>query len=530
VDRFDLLTGGSRTALPRHRTLHALIDWSHDLLLEPERVLLRRLSVFAGGWTLKAAEAVCVGKGVEADNVLDLMTQLVNKSLILVEREQGQEARYGMLETIRQYTREKLLEAGGSENIRDKHLAYFVKLAEQAEPELYHANQLLWLNKLDEEFDNLRKALDWALTTNVMSGLRMTTMLEQFWRARGYVHELENWLWQLLERHDTKDSLHVRAMTIYCTITSDLTQARIVAEKSLQLARILSDKQVEALSLMALGVVISNQGNLKEGMPLVEQSLTLYHALGNKFGQAYATGWLGNNNNDLEHSKAYIMESLRLYRELGYLWGIAVCLGELAEKTIWEGDFSSPAQWLEEARTIYRQLGAHWAEARVLHNHGELTFWQGDYLQACTYFEAAIVLDERIGNHSNIYWSRVRLSYALLRQGNILKAKDTFHLCTQQFQRVNSLIGFVYAVEGLASLHVSQNQPEHAARLFAWADATREGIGDMRPKLEQIDVNRDMAACLLKMGEVEFAVARAEGRAMTFEQAADYALETEPSA
>jgi tetratricopeptide (TPR) repeat protein len=509
--------------LPRHQTLRASMDWSWNLLSDSERTLLRRLSVFAGGWTLEAAEEICSTAGIEAHLVLDVLSYLVNRSLVVVEL-RNEEPRYRLLETVRQYAREKLFEAGDNEIIRHKHLAYFVKFAEQAEHELYRANQLFWLNKLDDEIDNLRMALEWALITNVRAGLQITTMLEQFWRARGYLHELEDWLWQLLERHDKKDSLHVRAMTLYCTVTPDLTQARIVAEQGLQLARILSDKQVEAHSLMALGAVITNQGNLKVGMPLVEQALTLHQALGNKFGQAYATGWLGNNNNDLKRSKAYIMESLRLYRELGYLWGIAVCLGELAEKTIWEGDFSSPTQWLEEARTIYRQLGAPWAEARVLHNYGELTFSQGDYSQACMYYEEAIKVDEQVGNSTNALWSGVRLSYVLLRQGDILKAKDTFHLCTQQFQRVNNLIGVVYAIEGLASLHVNQNQPDRAARLFAWADATRENIGDMRPKLEQADVDRDIAACLLKMGEAAFADEYDEGRKMTLDEAVSYAL------
>src|SRR4030095_15566074 len=150
-DRFRLLTGGARTSLPRQQTLRALIDWSYDILTENERLLLRRLSVFAGGWTLEAAEEVCVGQNdILSYDVLDLLTQLVNKSLVVViaEGSQSGETRYRLLETIRQYAREKLLEAGGGESIRDKHLAYFVKLVEQAEPELYHSNQLFWMNTL----------------------------------------------------------------------------------------------------------------------------------------------------------------------------------------------------------------------------------------------------------------------------------------------------------------------------------------------------------------------------------------------
>ena len=172
-DRFRLLTGGARTALPRQQTLRALIDWSYDLLTENERLLLRRLSVFAGGWILDATEEVCSGDGMETYDVLDSLTQLVNKSLVVVmEHSQGGETRFRMLETIRQYAREKLLEVRGSEIVRQRHLAYFVKLAERAEPELPRSNQVFWLNKLDDEIDNFRMAIEWALVNDVESGLR----------------------------------------------------------------------------------------------------------------------------------------------------------------------------------------------------------------------------------------------------------------------------------------------------------------------------------------------------------------------
>ena len=197
-DRFRLLTGGARTALPRQQTLRALIDWSYGLLSENERLLLRRLSVFAGGWTLEAAEEVGSGDGIEPDEVLDLLTQLVNKSLVIVmEQSPSGETRYRLLETIRQYAREKLLEAGGGEVVRHRHLAYLVKLVEQAEPELYRSQQVRWSNRLEDEIDNLRMALEWALATNVESGLRIAAFPWRFWQARGYLQEMGEWLAQL---------------------------------------------------------------------------------------------------------------------------------------------------------------------------------------------------------------------------------------------------------------------------------------------------------------------------------------------
>lgn len=524
-DRFRLLTGGARTAVPRQQTLRALIDWSYDLLSENERLLLRRLSVFAGGWTLEAVEEICIGPDdICSYDVLDLLTQLVNKSLVVVvEHSRSGEARYRMLETIRQYARAKLLEVGRDEIVRKRHLAYFVKLAEQAEPELYRSNQVFWLNKLDDEIDNLRTALELALATDTESGLRIAAFPRQFWQARSYTQEAGKWLAQLLEHYDKGDSLRVQALITYSLCIDDNTQSRIVAEQSLQIARVLSDKLSEAHSLLNLGLAISRQGYLGEGSPYVEQSLSLFQALGDKLGQAEATFLLSRNHNDLEHSKALVVESLRLYRQLGHLWGIATSLKELAFRAIRRGDFSLPLQWLEEARGLYRQLGDQGGEASVLEYHGTLAFWTGDYQQAFSYYEQSIVLNEEIGDYNND-WARVNMAYTRLRQGNIAKAIDMFELCIQHFQKANTVIGLVYTLEGYASLYVNQDQPERAAQLFAWADGIREKIDDRRPPLEQASVDKDLEVIHSKVSDAEFAKLSAEGRGMTTEQAIAFAL------
>ena len=390
-DRFRLLTGGARTALPRQQTLRALIDWSYDILSDNERLLLRRLSVFAGGWTLEAVEQVCSGDGIEAYDVLDLLTQLVNKSLVVViEHSQSSETRYRMLETIRQYAREKLLEAGGSEIIRQQHLNYFTKLAEQAEPELYRSDQLRWLNRLDDELDNLRRALEWALATDVESGLRIAALPWRFWHARSYFREIGEWLAGLLEHYNAVDSLHVQALAIYsfCIVRQgNFPETLKIAEQSLQMARALSDRQLEAFCLSFLGLFTILQGSVGEGAPFLEQSLAIYRALGDKIGQANALEWLSNDHNDIERAADFSRESLRLYRELGHLSGMIGSLTSLARLTVWRWDFSSPAPWLEEAISISRQLGDQSSEEEPLMLFGILAYWQGDYGQANAYLK-----------------------------------------------------------------------------------------------------------------------------------------------
>jgi predicted ATPase/class 3 adenylate cyclase len=332
-DRFRLLTGGARTALPRQQTLRALIDWSYDLILENERLLLCRLSVFAGGWALEAAEEVCAGNGIESYEILDLLSQLVNKSLVVVQDSQSGETRYRMLETIRQYAREKLLEVGGGEIIRDRHLAYFVKLAVQAEPELHYSNQVFWLNRLDEEIDNFRMAIEWALTKDVEAGLRIAAIPWRFWLGRGYFQEVGAWLQSLLEQYKMIDALHAQALAIHSSCIfrqGNFPEAVRLAKQSVEMARTVSDQRTEALSLAFLGVTMTIQGNMAEGGPLLEQALAIYRSLGDKIGQAGTTEWLSANNKDMERALAYAQESVALAREMGDLSGLVPRLCMLA--------------------------------------------------------------------------------------------------------------------------------------------------------------------------------------------------------
>jgi predicted ATPase/class 3 adenylate cyclase len=537
-DRFRLLTGGARTALPRQQTLRALIDWSYDILTENERLLLQRLSVFAGGWTLEAAEEVCAsletGESVSKDSmsrydVLELLTQLVNKSLVVVmEGSQSGETRYRMLETIRQYAREKLLEAGDSEIIRQRHLAFYAQLAERAEPELHYSNQVFWLNRLDEEIDNFRMAIEWALINDVEAGLQIAATPWRFWLGRGYFQEVGAWLQSLLEQYKTTDTLHAQALAIHSSCIfrqGNFPEAVRLAKQSLEMARTVSDQRTEALSLAFLGVTMTIQGNMAEGGPLLEQALAIYRSLGDKIGQAGATEWLSANNKDMERALAYAQESLALAREMGDLSGLVPRLCMLARLTYWMGDLTSPSAWLEEALSISRQLNDRSAEAYAVSTYGNFAYWLGNYPQAIAYHEEAIKLNEKIGDHYQNLWAKVNMAHAVLRQGDIQKARALFADNIQSTQKANLTIALVYTVEGLASLSVNQSQPEHAAQLFAWADAMRDTIGDHRPPVEQTSIERDLAVIHSKLNDEEYSKFYTEGSTMTTEQAIALALE-----
>jgi Predicted ATPase len=527
-DRFRLLTGGARTSMPRQQTLRALIDWSYDLLSKNERLLLCRLSVFAGGWALEAAEEICAGDGIESYEILDLLSQLVNKSLVVVQDSQSGETRYRMLETLRQYTREKLLEVGDGEMIRDRHLAYFVKLAVQAEPELHYSNQVFWLNKLDDEIDNFRMGIEWALGNDVEAGLRIAAIPWRFWLGRGYFQEVGTWLQSLLEQHKTTDALHAQALAIHSSCIfrqGNFPEAVRLAKQSLEIARTVSDPRTEALSLAFLGVTMAIQGNMAEGGPLLEQALAIYRSLGDKIGQAGTTELLSANNKDMERALAYALESVALAREMGDLSGLVPRLCMLARLTFWTGDLKSPSAWLEEALSISRQLNDRSAEAYTISTYGNFAYWQGNYPQAIAYHEEAIRLNEKIGDHYQNLWAQVNKAYAVLRQGDIQKARALFADNIQSTQKASLTIALVYTVEGLASLSVSRGQLERAARLFAWADARRDEIGDHRPPIEQASVERDLAIVQSTLNEATLEKHSREGRAMSTEQAIALALE-----
>ena len=271
-DRFRLLTGGSRTAVARQRTLKAAVDWSYDLLSDSERRLLRRLSVFAGGWTLEAAENVSSGEGVESEEVLEVLSRLVNKSLVNAGNDIGESRRYRFLETVRQYRRERLLRSGEAERLRDRHLAFFHELVERAEPELTKAGQVSWLNRLHREHDNLRSALEWCLAAPGRGdqALELAAGLFWFWLKRGYFREGQEYLERaLLASARTPSVLRAKALMSLGSLTffqGDFVRARVLLEESVTLGRAAGDWPGVGFSLGMMAVAALEFGDIAEGV------------------------------------------------------------------------------------------------------------------------------------------------------------------------------------------------------------------------------------------------------------------------
>jgi tetratricopeptide (TPR) repeat protein len=402
-----------------------------------------------------------------------------------------------------------------------------MNLVERAEPELYRSHQVFWFKKLDDELDNFRKALDWALATDVSAGLRIAAVPWQFWQKRNYLQELGDWLSRLLGRYPASDSLRALALVAYCAYImryGDYVESRKAVEEGLHLARSISDRQTEALGLLYLGATFQDE-HMQQGVPFLKQSLALYRTLEDRIGQATALFWLSwiYGRNDWEDPKPLLSESLQLHRDLGNLDGIADCLSELATLAIWAGDFSSPLPWLEEARKLYHDLGNQSDEADVIVSFGTIAYGQGNYQKARAYFEESLRLYGRIGVWWSVYAS-VGLAYVDLRQGNIEQARPGFEKVIRQAYKENHIDVLVWAAEGIASLQVNQREFECATRLFAWVDAMREKLAS-RAFIEQKFYEIDMAVLHAQLDQAEFARLSEEGRAMTLEQAVARALE-----
>jgi non-specific serine/threonine protein kinase len=372
-DRFRLLTGGSRTALPRQQTLRALIDWSYRLLSEPERILLRRLSVFAGGWTLDAAEAVCAGDGLERAGILELLLQLVDKSLVQAEPK-GEEERYRLLETLRQYAHEELLSREEAEQVRRRHFRHFLALTEEAEPALTGAASADWLKRLGADHDNLRTALDWGLGSGESAAtLQMAAALGLMWVYIGQVTEGREWIERgLATAGGLPDIVRARALGAMAELAwgqSDFEFAIRASEESLNLCREFEDVQGMARALCIQGQAGLYRSEYERASDLLQRSSDLSREAGSKYHLGMALMLLGvtaSNQGDYARAVAFCEEALALQREIGNRWGMVGSLGTLATVAHRRKDFGQATELLRECLHLTNDLGATFALAHNL--------------------------------------------------------------------------------------------------------------------------------------------------------------------
>ncbi|HET9001388.1 MAG TPA: adenylate/guanylate cyclase domain-containing protein, partial [bacterium] len=409
-DSFRLLTGGSRTGLPRQQTLRAAMDWSYDLLSDQERGVLRRLSVFAGGWTLEAAEAVCAAESVEAADVLDLITQLVDKSLVVAET-QGGEARYRLLETVRQYGRTRLAEAGEATGVAIRHRDWFLQHAERAEPEFFGPEQRTWLDRLETEHDNLRVALEWskAEPAGAEAILRLAGALTWFWFIRGHWREGRRWLESALARSaDAPPAALPRAIhgaTFFAWRQSDYKRAAELGKQGLAVCREVGDRQHMGRLLVWLGITAMRETDYGRATSRFEEGLAIARALGDKWliGLAQAqVGIVAQVHGDLDRAITLHTESLALGRETEDAFSITYNLRNLGKDTLQQGDDTQAGAYFAECLTLSREIGHRWITEECLDGLARVACARRQYERAASLFGAADALTEAIGHHRSL--------------------------------------------------------------------------------------------------------------------------------
>jgi predicted ATPase/DNA-binding SARP family transcriptional activator len=408
-DRFRLLTTGSRMALPRHRTLRATIGWSYDLLSGDERALFRRLGVFAGGFALGAVEAVCVGEDLEEDEVLDLLSHLVDKSLVVVQ-ERGGEARYRLLETVRQYGWEKLKEAGEEEAVRRRHAMFFLALAEEVEPKIEPnvniADRRAWLGRLEVEHDNLRAALRWAQEGSPQTGLLLANALYWLWYHRGYLSEGRGSYERALAGAPaalTSPAARAKALCYAGYLAwaqGDHPAARSRLQDSVEIGRQVGGGRYLAHALWVLGMEMLSRGEIAVAHSLAEESVEIFRTIGDEFGLSISLANLGAivlNQGDHALAVSFLEESVAISRLAGDEWMLSLPLRLLGVAAFQQGGYDRAEALIKESLVLLRKLGDKLYTSRNLECLAAVVSTRGDHVRAARLFGAGEALREAIG-------------------------------------------------------------------------------------------------------------------------------------
>jgi predicted ATPase/DNA-binding SARP family transcriptional activator/DNA-binding CsgD family transcriptional regulator len=495
-----VLTGGGRTLTPRQRTLRGSLDWSHALLEEPEKRLFARLSVFAGGWTPEAAEVVCSGEGVDQDNVPALLDALVGKSLVVARTDENGYTRYRVLEIIRQYAAEKLVESGEVEKTRRRHAEFFLALAEEAASELVGPRQGLWMERLEGEHDNLREALSWVLEREQGElGLRFGGALRRFWHNRGYASEGTRWLRLVLAGGDPRTQIRLKVlegMGWLLQFRGDLDRAEATYEEMLDLARELDEKDDLATALNSLGTLAVTRGNNGRARVLLEENLSVLGRLE-------------------EGSTATTLKRYHVFNLLGIL-----AINE-------EKDYLKGAALWEEGLALARKVGDVSYIGVTLCNLGWAAVLQGDYERATTRTEEALALAHSLesGTAEFLPETIVNMALAALGQGDHMRARDSFLEALAVAQKEGRKATSINVLEGMADLAAAREIESLAARLWGAAEAARESTGIALPPGDRALHEPYLASARSRLGEARWEEALSEGRALSLEEATRFVLD-----
>ncbi|HYO48872.1 MAG TPA: tetratricopeptide repeat protein [Chloroflexia bacterium] len=529
-NRLAFLTSGARDLPARQRTLRDAIAWSYDLLDSEEQALFRALGVFIGSCTLEAAEAI-TGHHPYSTLILDQLASLADKSLLRHDEAEG-EPRFVMLPLIREYAQERLLDSGEEQSATHHHALYFLGLAEAIEPCLTSGDRGIWIERLDDEQDNLRAALEWSTSPggDPEIGLRLAGSLGWYWYFRSHLSEGCEWLERVLSCAHASEHPAARAKTLNAQARlamhmSRFAEARPWLEESVAICRQTGDRRELAYALALLGLIAVRDGE-HSMISLSEESVALFQEAGDRWGTAYALEWLAEATTwtkDYERTETTLHRSLELYRELGDQSGISMqlyLLGSLAEL---RGDYSAAAEYQEEALAIARLIGDKWNLSYTLYALAITSHLRGDCEKARPLYEEALAMYRGLGIKRGAAGALRLLGHLAYDEADYEQAlaltRESLSLA-RQLDNSRSTALCLAAIGGLASVH---GKVEQTVVLFGAANALNLEQA-MRPfPIDRLRYEEHLARARETLGEDEFTQAWERGRVMSLNDAVEFA-------
>ncbi len=498
-NRLKMLTGGAHNLPARQQTLRNTIEWSYDLLDDGEKQLFTRMAVFQGGRTLEALEAVCNADSVLQVDVMDGVGSLMENSLLRQGEGRDGEPRFVILETIHEYAREKMEESGEAGELRRQHAAYFLTvalaLAEKSGGTL--AERVAMLDQLEDEHDNMRAALDWAVENDIGLGLRLVAMLGRLWETRGY---------------------HTEGRERISRLLSHLSHPEASASEH---------REARAKLLLSACRLASEQADYDAVRLMTEESLAICRELDDKGGMADALSWLAFTTGEKDKVQALSLyeESLALYRELDRKGNITTALTNIGWVFSELGDTNRARSTLEEGLAINRELGNDSGIAFSLENLGEVAYEEGDYGRARSCWEESLLISRALDIKHRTAVQLHHLGYVEHQQGNLdlafARFAESLRLCREHgFKDIGA-----DCLAGLAVVAGSKSQAALAARLFGASEALRERNGYPLRGPDRVDYDGNVAAARAQLDAAAWGAAWEAGRVMSIEQAIEYALE-----
>jgi predicted ATPase/DNA-binding XRE family transcriptional regulator/Tfp pilus assembly protein PilF len=526
----DFLTTAARDVPPRHRSIRAVFDHSWSLLTEEERRVLRQLTVFRGGFRREAAEYV-------AGATLSALSSLIDKSLI----RHSASKRYNLHELIRQYAHERLLRSGELEDARNRHLEFMMALAEEAKEKLSGPEQILWLDRLEEDNDNLRAALEWSLryeetktkvsdnqrAQTAQDAIRLAGLLYLFWKRRSHWAEGREWLRRALAQSaglpGTRERIHaLDAAALLAVEQADTRSARQLAEENLRLTQELGDENSIASALNTLGLVRWKQKDHAGARSLCEQGLALFRELGDQFAVAdtlHSLGHITINQGDLEAAQSYLEESLWITQELGNKIGFVEALGDLGLVAYLQGDYPTAQSRLEDSLVRFREANLLPGTVSALNRLGDLARCQGDFEKADRLYTDGLSLYREMGDLDEIPSMLHNLGYTALQRGDHAQAMALFKEALSIQHTMGNRAGIAECLMGIAGVLSAQGKAEAGARLLGAAEAMRESVGASLWPANRVEYDRILTRLKSALDEPAFAAAWSAGKALTLEQA-----------